>query len=93
MAAIIKLKEYKEENTPHLSGEARCIACKHEWVAVCPTSVAFFECPNCGLHKGSMKFEVIRDGPHWKCNCGNDLFFMMPSGMYCPVCGEFQNGY
>jgi hypothetical protein len=91
---VVNLNEYREENTPHLTGRARCIDCHHEWITVCPIgTIAFFECPECGLFKGRMKFEVIRDGPHWKCNCGNDLFFMKPDGMYCPICGEFQNGY
>jgi predicted RNA-binding Zn-ribbon protein involved in translation (DUF1610 family) len=89
----ISLQEYRDEHTPHLAGEAKCIACGHEWVSVCPVGVAFFECPKCGVHKGCMKYETVRDDPIWTCSCGNNYFTMTQHGMYCPACGDWQVGF
>lgn len=94
MAPVVDLKQYRDDHTPHLSGMARCIACHHEWPAVCPTGTfAFFECPQCGLFKGKLKYDVIREGKHWTCNCGNDIFYISEDGTYCPVCGAWQTGF
>lgn len=78
---------------PHLAGEAICLSCKHEWAAVCPIGTTWLECPACHLLRGVMKFPVIRDGLHWTCACGNQLFYISPDGTYCPNCGGWQTGY
>ncbi len=91
---VVDLRQYREDNTPHLSGFARCLACKHEWAAVSPVgTVAFFECPNCGLPKGCYKFPVVKDTSHWTCYCGNDFFHLSLDGVYCPNCGVWQHGW
>ena len=89
---VIDLKQAKQEREPHVSGKARCLACKHEWVAVAPVGVIWMECPACTLERGRFVAQVERDGLHWHCNCGNDLFHATPDGFYCPNCGEWQHG-
>lgn len=94
MAEVIDFVAAREERQPHLSGKARCAACKHEWVAVAPHGVVQgFECPSCGAEKGFYVYPVRRDEPHWTCDCGNDLFHATEQGMYCPNCGVMQSGF
>jgi hypothetical protein len=91
---IVSLAQYKEENTPHLSGPARCLACNHEWVAVAPVGTDFMECPACRTMKGVFYSPVLYGSDVWVCHCGSDLFRIHPEkGIYCPVCGQLQEGY
>ena len=90
---VIDLQAAKEEREPHLSGQARCLACKHEWMAVTPIGTVWIECPSCSLHKGAMLYTALRDGDHWVCNCDCELFRATADGMYCPNCGEWQHGF
>lgn len=90
--AVVRLDQWKQENSPHTTGEAVCIACKHEWVSVCPVGHVWLECPSCGTSMGHMKFHVERGDTFWECNCGNNLFMRSPDGMYCVQCGEWQVG-
>ncbi|TAN06136.1 MAG: hypothetical protein EPN38_09380 [Rhodanobacteraceae bacterium] len=32
MADIVDIAQARQDRTPHVSGQARCVACKHEWV-------------------------------------------------------------
>ena len=90
----IQLRKEDDDDLPHLSGKARCLQCKHEWVAVCPVGTEWLECPECHSIKGHMLYSCLReDTAHWTCGCGNDLFYVVPEGIYCPNCGEWQNGY
>jgi Zn finger protein HypA/HybF involved in hydrogenase expression len=91
MSKVISLAERREENTPHLSGEAFCLNCKAKWVQVSPVGVVWSECPECHSMKGLMKWPVERDGLQWVCNCGNNLFHITPDGYYCPNCGVWQD--
>lgn len=75
------------------SGEAFCINCKHEWIAVCPTGTVQLECPKCLTMKGLFKYpfspqpgSLIR-----VCNCGNELFYITPEGHMCANCGIYQS--
>lgn len=87
MGDVVDLAEHR----PHSSGEATCLACKHEWVAVAPSGVVWMECPACGLMRGRYKFHHCHvDKKHWTCNCGNDLFSLTPDFIYCPNCGARQ---
>jgi len=88
-AEIISLDDLK----PHMSGEARCLLCGHKWVSVSPTGTIWLECSECHTMKGTYIYPAIRDGAHWTCNCGNDLFYATPDGFYCPNCGEWQRGF
>ncbi len=89
---IINLNEYKEANSPHVSGAARCLECHHEWVAVAPLETRWLDCPTCGLEKGRFLGAYQRSEARWVCNCGNDLFYVFDGSVFCPNCGESQRG-
>ena len=94
MAEIISLSEYKEENTPHITGPAKCLCCKHEWQAVAPVGTDFLECPECHTMKGVYYSPVLYGSDVWTCHCGCDLFRIHPEkGVYCPMCGQLQTGW
>jgi Zn finger protein HypA/HybF involved in hydrogenase expression len=79
-----------EDRRPHLGGPARCLECRHEWIAVAPIGTTVLECPACHADKGARLAMIEHDGPHWTCVCGNALFFVMPERIYCPNCGLEQ---
>lgn len=93
MADVVDFAAKKLEQSPHSSGEAICLDCKHKWVAVAPTGVQWMECPKCSLVRGRFVYQHSREEPHWTCNCGNDLFHATKDGMYCPNCGDWQSGF
>jgi hypothetical protein len=43
----------------HISGEAICVGCKHQWVVVAPTGTVDLECPSCGAFRGVYKYPVV----------------------------------
>lgn len=90
MTEVIDLQREREERTPHLSGEARCLACKHKWIAVAPVGTLWLECPSCTLTRGRYSNQVENEGLHWTCKCENDLFYVTVSAIYCPNCGLEQ---
>ena len=90
---VIDLAKKKEERQAHSTGRARCLDCKHEWIAVAPVGVTWMECPKCSLERGRFIFAHLIEKPRWECNCGNDLFYATADGMYCPNCGEWQHGF
>lgn len=90
MTNVVSLKQYKEEHEPHLTGDAKCLACGHEWVAVAPVGGSEFECPQCGCMKGVYQMFVIDDPEIWVCNCGCDIFRVTPDYIYCVNCGTEQ---
>jgi hypothetical protein len=90
---VISLQQAKQDREPHLKGAARCLACRHEWVAVAPVGTVWLECPQCSLERGRYVGAVGIGGEHWHCACGTDLFHATPRGLYCPNCGEWQYGF
>lgn len=90
---IINLQEYIEENTPHINGTVKCLICEYEWVQVAVIGELWFECPKCKIEKGTWSFPIEWDKPHWKCKCGNYLFYITPEFAYCPNCGLTQKGF
>jgi Zn finger protein HypA/HybF involved in hydrogenase expression len=38
----------------HISGKARCLACKHEWAAVSLVGTVWLECPACSLEHAAI---------------------------------------
>lgn len=91
---VVSLQAFKDGQSEHKSGEALCTACKHEWVAVQRVDdSSWLICPECDLQAGHFKGVVIREGAHWHCNCGNDLFYMTRNGPYCPQCGAWAIGW
>jgi len=87
---IIDFNKYKAENSPHLSGSARCIGCKHEWIAVTPIgTINYLECPNCGAFKGALVYPCVRENiDQFECNCGSNWFsYHRDNVMMCINCG------
>lgn len=96
MNEVVDLQAARAERTPHVSGKARCMGCKHEWVAVAPIGmVTDLECPSCESMKGVMRFACEpADGLKWICNCGNDLFMLTDKGApFCVNCGTRATGW
>lgn len=87
---VVSLSEAREERKPWVEGEARCLACKHEWVAVAPSGTLWLVCPSCSLERGRFIYPFYRKDEHWMCGCENDLFLVTREGVYCPNCGCWQ---
>ena len=85
--------EFKPSEETHAQGPCICLGCRHEWIGVWPVGVTVFECPKCGLEKGTphglMQFgneeQLIR-----VCDCGNEFFLLTPEGHMCAKCGTYQ---
>jgi hypothetical protein len=77
---------------PHLAGPAFCGACHHEWSAVAPHGVTHLECPKCKRYWGALKHAVEPDQT-WRCNCGEELFWLTPTGAMCRRCGVRSNDW
>ena len=93
-AQVIDLSAVRDNAKPHVAGQARCISCGREWAAVTQSVQEWLECPNCRRNLGRLINHVEETGkPHWTCGCGNDLFFIQPERIYCPVCGATQEGF
>lgn len=94
----MQAKADHEPDAPHLSGAARCLACKHEWVAVAPAGpygyAGDLECPGCGVCRGQFKWPF--QGPPseeiWTCgDCDGQLFMITKPGTRCVGCGKHQS--
>lgn len=91
MAEIIQFPTKEVLSEQYGSGEAFCISCKYTWVAVAPTGTEWLECPKCERSTGKMKYPFcITFGLIRVCGCGNELFYITPSGHLCPNCGIYQ---
>lgn len=77
---------YAEETVPHIQGPCRCGACQHEWEGAAPVGVVHTECPNCHRFWGVFK-NAIEPDQAWRCNCGEQLFWLTPTGAMCRRCG------
>ena len=89
---IKSLQEHKENKTPHMTGEAHCITCHYQWIAVAPLETIWLECPKCKSHKAAFMnhVDVPKDVKVWTCKCENQLFFITEEGCWCPNCGSYQ---
>ena len=91
----MKVVEFKKktEEVPHTTGDAFCIQCKHEWIAVVPEKQVQLQCPKCLTFKGLFKYPAcVPEGEEIRrCECGNDLFYLTPNGHLCPNCSDYQN--
>ena len=85
-----------EKEDPHLSGEAVCIGCRHEWVAVAPVGTWQLECPSCSTFNGIWRYPVgAQEGDaYFRCDCGCEaLTAYKHHGMFhlkCMSCGLEQ---
>ena len=90
-SSVISLADEREKRMPHSSGQARCLDCKHEWVAVAPIGTYWLQCPGCSLLRGKYIFMFnFPNELHWTCHCGNDLFYATKRAIFCPNCGAEQ---
>ena len=93
MSDVISIDLWREENSPHNAGMAKCLVCGHREVTVAPTGVVFMECSECHCERKVYELPVEREGKHWYCQCGNAHFLITPDGVYCPNCGDWQRGF
>lgn len=79
----------REEETPHLTGEAKCLGCKHEWQAVAPVGTDQLECPKCQTMQGIFMYPISprEDIEVWVCDCGCPLYWIVADGFLCYRCG------
>jgi len=81
---------------PHLSGEARCLGCGHEYVCVTPVgTVQNLECPQCHLYQAVLQglTEPPAHTARFVCNCGGDLYYILADGCQCLKCGVMATGF
>jgi hypothetical protein len=82
--------EDQADTEPYLEGACRCLHCQHEWVGVAPIGVISLDCPECRLRRGVFVANVMRNDPHWVCNCGSMIFAINSRFTYCVACGQAQ---
>lgn len=46
--SVVQLDAYR----PHREGQARCLACTRQWIAVAPLATTELDCPGCGKATG-----------------------------------------
>lgn len=76
-----------------LTGPARCLHCRHEWVAVCMEGTTSMECPECSLMQGVFVHRVTAGKGEYRfvCNCGCDTYMVNIDGVTCSHCGVFND--
>ena len=87
MGKLISLDEHR----PHLSGQALCLVCGYEWIAVAPVGIMHLECPKCERIQGVIKNAIEPSGEqsYYQCNCGESMFFALAMGwLLCRKCGN-----
>lgn len=94
MGEIVDLRPAKceEIDGPHLAGTFVCGACEHEWAGVAPVGTTHMECPKCGRSWGAPK-HAIEPEMHWRCKCGEFLFWLTPKGAQCRRCGIISSDW
>ena len=92
MTNVVDLGQRRIEQAPHSAGPARCLHCRHEWVAVVPAGSYHLECPSCGLMYGALIHAVHAAAGEYviACSvCQCDLFFVMAPGVLrCHRCAN-----
>ena len=90
MGKIIAFKPHKE--TSFYEGDAICLECKREWIAVIKIGTWQLECPSCSTFKGVYKYPFnFKEGTLVRqCNCGCEYFLISTEGHLCAKCGAYQ---
>lgn len=84
---------FKQPDKPHNTGYLRCLDCAYEGAYVTPEDRTIHDCPQCGLAKAVWVglFEPY-GAARWVCNtCKNDLFYILPNGWQCCLCGKVSD--
>ena len=91
---VVPLRPKHGTSNPHITGPARCLACRHEWTVVAPIGTTEFECPSCGTERGVMRYHIAaEDGQKvFRCTpCGSEHFFFVAkekrTQILCVGCG------
>lgn len=74
---VVDFAAAKAEREPHWAGRCKCVGCNHEWEGVGPMGLVWFDCPSCGLPKGTFKhpFGPAEDDLAFAClNCASEAF-------------------
>ena len=88
MGEVVSLQEQR----PHMTGEVKCMNCKHTWVAVAEQGTPLLECPECNCLKGVWINACLAEKPLWTCKCDNEFFVVHIDRIMCANCGEPQHG-
>lgn len=91
MGGVIDFEARKLERSPHRSGKARCLNCKHEWIAVAPIGTVDLQCTKCETFQGVFVGISATAFKQWRCQCGEYMFFIDEISPYCVHCGERPN--
>lgn len=93
--ARLTVVPFEPKPGPHIAGEAVCLRCRYQWVAVAPTGTTHLECPSCGTVWGMYRSPVEPKAGDvvWRCDCGCELFALMMSGPLCIQCGVTARDY
>ena len=86
---------FRQKKVPTMRGSARCLHCRHTWEVVVPEGMIMaLECPQCGLWKGVLEGLIEPGhGTRFVCYCGCDLFYILPEGCQCLLCGVMARGF
>lgn len=90
MSNVVQLDDFR----PHSVGPARCLNCRHEWIATTPQGMRSFECPACELSRGVWRgVATPHEGSHvMTCiECEEQMFWILGDGQaMCVNCGTYQ---
>lgn len=87
---IVDIEKERLDRSPHLVGKAICINCNHQWTAIAPVDTKWMECPECHLMRGHYFHHAAAPEEYlYTCECGNQLFMVTASGMWCPNCAVY----
>lgn len=90
MSNVVNLADHRLRSKAHAEGEARCVNCRHDWIAIAPAGAYMLQCPKCELNTGAFlnAMHAAEGEEVLTCsNCGCDLFFVMrPGVLRCHRC-------
>lgn len=85
MSDIISFEERWLERTEHTRGKVKCLNCKDEWNVIASVGACEFNCQKCNTMTG-VYCTTISPETVFECECGNDLYYIAPEGMFCAKC-------
>ena len=98
---VLDFEKEKLKGKPHLAGDIRCNACKHEWRGTAPLREPDgIKCPECGLYRGSFMANIDAEQGDiiLRCQCGCSSYFIkicrggIPK-VLCHGCGDFKGEF
>jgi len=82
VSKVANISDYKR----HISGNAKCLSCGYEWVAIAPAGATTLECTECKTNKGVFT-GLVSPETVYECECGNQHFYISPDDLICSLCG------